>query len=96
MPLQHDAFERRAAARAAVHNQLKCTGHLLEFRPAEHVGLVSGCIRRQIKKTFHYFTLAKGSREFHSEFNVELHGTDDNRELMLDIMLDAKSRDGRI
>ena len=51
---------------------------------------------RSPTKAFHYFTLAKGSREFHGEFNVELHDTDDNRELMLDIMLDAKSRDGRI
>jgi len=30
MRLQHDAFERRAAARAAVRNQLKRTGYSLE------------------------------------------------------------------
>ena len=74
MPLQHDAFERRAAARAAVRNQLEHTGHSLEFHPAEHVGLVSGRIRRWIKKAFHIFSLGKESRKFHREFNVELHG----------------------
>ena len=31
MPLQHDAFECRAAARAAVPNQLEHTDHLFEF-----------------------------------------------------------------
>ena len=41
MPLQHDAFERRTSARAAVRNQLKRTRHSLEFRPEELVGLVS-------------------------------------------------------
>ena len=51
MPLQYDAFERRAFTRAAVHNQLKRTGHSLEFRPEERVGLVSGRIRRWIKTT---------------------------------------------
>ena len=82
MPLQHDAFERRAAARAAVRNQLERTGHSLEFHPAEHVGLVSGRIRRLIKKAFYIFSLGKESRKFYREFNVELHGTDDDRELM--------------
>ena len=82
MPLQHDAFERRAAARAAVRNQLERTGHLLEFHPAELVGLVNGRIRRWIKKAFHIFSLGKENRKFYREFNVELHGTDDDRELM--------------
>jgi len=82
MPLQHDAFERRAAAQAAVRNQLECTGHSLEFHPAERVGLVSGRIRRLIKKNFYIFSLGKESRKFCREFNVELHGTDDDRELM--------------
>ena len=82
MPLQHDAVERRAAAWAAVRNQLEHTGHSLEFQPAERVGLVSGCIRRLIKKAFHIFSLGKESCKFHREFNVELHGTDDDRELM--------------
>ena len=82
MPLQHDAFERRASARAAVHNQLERTGHSLEFHPAERVGLVSGRIRRLIKKAFYIFSLGKESRKFCCEFNVELHGTDDDRELM--------------
>ena len=63
MPLQHDAFERRAAARAAVCNQLECTGHSLEFHTAERVGLVSGRIRRLIKKAFHIFSLGKESRK---------------------------------
>ena len=82
MPLQHDAFERRASARAAVHNQLERTGHSLEFHPAERVGLVSGRIRRLIKKAFHIFSLERESRKFYHEFNVELHGTDDDHELM--------------
>ena len=78
MPLQHDAFERRATARAAVCNQLERTGHSLEFHPTERVGLVSGRIRRLIKKAFYIFSLGKESRKF----NVELHGTDDDCELM--------------
>ena len=82
MPLQHDAFERRASARTAVRNQLKHTRYSLEFRPKEHVGLVSGRIRRWIKKAFHIFSLGKESPKFHREFNIELHGTDDDRELM--------------
>ena len=81
MPLQHDAFER-PAARAAVRNQLERTGHSLEFHPAERVGLVSGRIRRLFKKAFHILSIVKESRKFHHEFNVELHGTDDDRELM--------------
>ena len=72
MALQHDAFEHRAAARAAVRNQLERT----------RVGLVSGRIRHLIKKAFHIFSLGKESRKFYREFNVELHGTDDDRELM--------------
>ena len=82
MTLQHDAFERRAAARLAVRNQLEHTGHSLEFHPSERVGLVSGHIRRLIKKAFLIFSLGKKSRKFYHEFNVELHGTDDDRELM--------------
>ena len=82
MPLQYDVFERRAAAQAAVRNQLKRTGHSLEFHPAERVGLVSGHIHRWIKKAFHIFSLDKDSRKFHREFNVELHGTGDDCELM--------------
>ena len=82
MPLQHDAFERRAAAQAAVRNQLERAGHSLEFHPAERVGLVSGRIRCLIKKAFHIFSLGKESHKFYHEFNVELHGTDDDRELM--------------
>ena len=55
MSLQYDAFERRASARAAVRNQLKRTGHSLEFRPEDRVSLVSGRIRRWIKKAFYQF-----------------------------------------
>ena len=82
MPLQHEAFERRPAARAAVRNQLERTCHSLEFHPAERVGIVSGRIHHLIKKAFHIFSLGKGSHKFYHEFNVELHGTDDDRELM--------------
>ena len=80
--MQHDAFQRRASALASVRNQLKCTGHFLEFHPEEHVGLVSGRICRWIKKGFYIFTISKADRKFQREFNVELHGTDDDRELM--------------
>ena len=66
MTLQHDAFERRAAARTAVRNQLERTGHLLEFHHAERVGLVSGRICRLIKKAFHIFSLGKESRKLFS------------------------------
>ena len=55
MPLKHYTFERRASARAAVRNQLKRTGHSLEFRPEDRVSLVSGHIRRWIKKAFYQF-----------------------------------------
>ncbi|PVH63947.1 hypothetical protein PAHAL_2G142100 [Panicum hallii] len=66
MVLQYDVLERRASARASVCNHLKCTGQSLEFRPKERLGLVIDRIRRWIK----------------SEFDVELHGTDDDRKLM--------------
>jgi hypothetical protein len=82
MSLQHDDFEHHAAAWVAVHNQLKCTGHSLLFHPKERVGLVSGHIHHWIKKFFHIFSLGKESCKFYPEFNVELHGTDDDRELM--------------
>ena len=61
---------------------MKRTGHSLEFHPAERVVLVSGRIHRWIKKAFHIFSLGKESHKFHREFNVELHGTDDDCELM--------------
>ena len=35
-----------------------------------------------IKKAFHIFSLGKESRKFNREFNIELHGTDDDHELM--------------
>ena len=31
---------------------------------------------------FYFFTISKADRKFQHEFNVELHGTDDDRELM--------------
>ena len=34
------------------------------------------------KKAFYIFSLGKESRKFCHEFNVELHGTNDDRELM--------------
>ena len=82
MSLQHDAFERRASARAAVRNQLKRIGHSLEFRPEECVSLVSNRIHRWIKKVFYNFTISKADRKFQHEFNVEMYGTDNDRELM--------------
>ena len=67
-----------------VRNQLKRTSHSLESHLADRVSLVSGRIRQWIKKAFHIFSLGKKSCKFHREFNVELHGTDDDddRELM--------------
>ena len=35
-----------------------------------------------IKKAFYIFSIGKESCKFCREFNVELHGTDDDRELM--------------
>ena len=61
---------------------MKRTGHSLEFLPEQRVGLVSSRIRRWIKKVFYYFTMSKADRKFQCEFNVELHGMDDDRELM--------------
>ena len=87
MPLQHDVFECRAAARTAVRNLLQRTGHSLEFHPAERVALVSGRIRRLIKKVFHIFSLGKESHKFQREFNVELHGTDDVSSCMVLMMI---------
>jgi len=82
MALQHDALERHASARDLVRNHLKRTGHSLEFCPEEHLGLVNGRIRHWIKKAFHIFALSKADRKFQCEFDVELHGTDDDCELM--------------
>jgi len=82
MALQHNALECRASTRASVHNQLEPTGHSLEFRSEERVGLLRCRIRRWIKKAYHCFDLGKADRKFQREFNVKLHGTDDDRELM--------------
>ena len=82
MTLQNDAFERHASAREAVRNQLKRTGHSLEFRPEERVGLMRCRIRRWVKRAFQCFELGRENRKFQREFNVELHGTNDDRELM--------------
>ena len=75
-------LERRASARAAVRNQMEATGHSLEFRPEEYVGLLRCRIRRWVKRAFQCFDLGRENRKFHREFNVELYGTDDDRELM--------------
>jgi len=75
-------LERRASARAAVRNQMEATGHSLEFRPEERVGLLRCRIRRWVKRAFQCFELGRENRKFQREFNVELHGTDDDRELM--------------
>jgi hypothetical protein len=82
MALQHDTLERRASTRASVRNHLKRTGYSLEFRPEERLGLISGRIHHWIKKPFHCLTLGNASRKFEREFDVELHGTDDDRGLM--------------
>ena len=82
MALQHDALECCASARASVRSNLKCIGHFLEFCPEERLGLVSSRIRRWIKKVVHIFALSKLDRKFQCEFDVVLHGTDDDRELM--------------
>jgi hypothetical protein len=77
-----DALERHASARALVCNHLKRTGYSLVFHPEERLGLVSGPIRRWIKKAFDCLALGNASRKFEREFDVELHGTDDDRDLM--------------
>jgi hypothetical protein len=79
MALQHDVLEHRASARVSVRNHLKRTGHSLEFHPEEHLGLVSGRIRCWIKKAFHCLVLGNASHKFEREFDIELHGTDDDR-----------------
>ena len=75
-------LERRVSARVAVRNQMEATGHSLEFRPEERVGLLRCHIRRWVKRAFQCFELGRENRKFQREFNVELHGTDDDRELM--------------
>ena len=75
-------LERRASSRAAVRNQMEATEHSLEFRPEERVGLLRCRIRRWVKRAFQCFELGRENRKFQREFNVELHGTDDDRELM--------------
>ena len=82
MILHHDALEHRASARAWIRNQLRSTEHSLEFRPKEHLGLVSDRILCWIKKVFHCFDHGKADHKIQCEFNVELHGMDDDRELM--------------
>ena len=72
-------LERHASARAAVRNQLEPTGHSLEFRPEERVGLLRCRIRLWVKRAFQCFELGRENRKFQREFNVELHGTDDDR-----------------
>jgi hypothetical protein len=73
-------LKRRAFARVAVRNHLRRTGHSLEYSPEVHLGLVNGRIRSWIKKAFDSLALAR--RKVERELDVELHGTDDDRELM--------------
>ena len=54
----------------------------LEFRPEKRVGLLRCRIRRWVKRAFQCFELGRENYKFQREFNVELHGTDDDRELM--------------
>ena len=75
-------LEHRASTRAAVRNQMEPIGHFLEFRPEERVGLLRCRIRRWVKRAFQCFELGRENRKFHHEFNVELHGMDDDHELM--------------
>ena len=75
-------LEHRTSARVAVCNQMEPTGHSLEFRPEERVGLLRCRIRRWVKRAFQCFELGRENRKFQREFNVELHGTDDDHELM--------------
>ena len=82
MTLHHDALECRASARASVRNHLRRTKYFLEFRPQEHLGLVSGRIPCSINKAFHCYDLGKANHKFQLEFNVELHGTDNDCALM--------------
>ena len=76
------ALESRASARASVRNHLEPTRHSLEFRPKERVGFLRGRIRHWVKRAFQCFELGKANCKFQHEFNVELHGTNDDRELM--------------
>ena len=75
-------LEHRASARAAVRNQLEPTGHSLEFRPEERIGLLRCHICHWVKRAFQCFEFGRENRKFQREFNFELHGTDDDRELM--------------
>ena len=76
------ALESRASARASVRNHLEPTRHSLEFRPEERVGLLRCRICRWVKREFQCFKLGRENRKFQREFNVELYGMDDDRELM--------------
>ena len=52
-------LEHRVSARAAVRNQLQPTGHSLEFRPEERVGLLRCRIRRWLREHFNALNLEK-------------------------------------
>ena len=57
-------LERRASARAAVHNQLEPTGHSLEFQPEERVGLLRGRIAVWLREHFNALNLVKKIANF--------------------------------
>jgi hypothetical protein len=92
---QHNALEGGVSAWVSIRNHLKCTRHSLEFPTEERLGLVRGCIHRWIVKAFDCLVLRNARRKFEREFDVELYGTDDDRELMSQRMRGANHRDGR-
>ena len=57
-------LERRAPARAAVRNQMEPTGHSLEFRPEERVGLLRCRIRRWLREHFNALNLVEKIANF--------------------------------
>lgn len=78
MVLQHDALERRASARMVVRATLTRAGHSLDYRPSERLGLVSGRVRRWIKKAYEKLSLCVRN----VESDVEMYGTPEDRALM--------------
>ena len=57
-------LERQASTRAAVRNQMELTGHSLEFRPEERVGLLRCRIRHLVKRAFQCFELNRENHKF--------------------------------
>ena len=78
MTLQHHGVEQRASARLAVRDRLTSVGHSLKFWPSDRLGLISGRVRRWIKKAVEKIALCN----IPDEIEVELYGTEDDRNLM--------------